>query len=602
MGTEEKKSMKSETPLRPGVSNTWGDRLSFLGQLEIGGRVACATDISWEWLESPIPGAEIYNGEIFDTALEDASWSTTASSTVPVGRVEDVGFSIAELIAPDGAPVKRIMEMEPKELITTPTGMNVLDSGQDLVGRLKIMVDIPGQRGHSVVVRHAEVLEHGELGTRPLRTGRAENIIHLGGKTKGYESRFPWYGFRYAEITGYDQPALSDFKAIVISSDLRRTGTSHCSHTLINQLHENTVWSTRGNFVSVPTDCPQRDDWLGWTGDIQVFAPTASYLFDTAAFLGEWLQDSEADQRDTGGVVRVIIPKIPIPPRHPENRPMAVWADCSIMTPWDLYNFFGDREMLGRQWESMRQWLDHGVPRNKDGFYADITPQYGDWLDPRSPPQLPGHSPTDPYLVANAYLIHLTGLAAVIAKILTKAEVAATYANKAGELADLFPSYALALFFNLFTTQEEVQTAKARLDWMIRWEAFKIITGFAGTPVFSNGNVGNSMLPDGSINPGHMTSFSHYALGSAARSVTPTRPLTLQTVHILSRGKLKAQKMTTEVTVPPNGEAQVVLNGVDEKVGGGEYSFETVREEDPDWPLEPIQGAQGNEVPAKFVP
>lgn len=293
--------------------------------------------------------------------------------------------------------------------------------------------------------------------------------------------------------------SLTDFKAIVISSDLRRTGTFTCSHALINQLHENTVWSTRGNFVSVPTDCPQRDERLGWTGDIQVFAPTAGFLFDTAAFLGEWLQDLEADQREMGGVVPVIVPKIPIPPRHPENRPMAIWADCSIITPWDLYKSFGDKEILEKQWESMRLWLDHGVPRNQHGFYADTTPQYGDWLDPRSPPQLPGHGPTDPYLVANAYLIHVTRLAANIAQIIDKSDNAITYSNNANEMTELFraeyitkrgrlacdtqAAYALALLFDLFSTQEEVQTAKARLDWMIRWDAFKITTGFAGTPI-----------------------------------------------------------------------------------------------------------------------
>lgn len=292
---------------------------------------------------------------------------------------------------------------------------------------------------------------------------------------------------------------MSDFKAIVISSDLRRTGDFNCSHASINQLHENTVWSMRGNFVSVPTDCPQRGERLGWTGDIQVLTPTASYLFDTAAFLGEWLQDLEADQREMGGVVPVIVPKIPIPPRHPETRPMAVWADCSVIAPWDLYNSSGDRAILERQWESMRLWLDHGVPRNEQGLYADTTPQYGDWLDPRSPPHLPGHSPTDPFLIANAYLIHVTRLAGDIATILGKADAATAYANKAEEMTenvgaeyvtktgrlacDTQAAYALALLFGLFGTEEQIQTARARLDWMVRWEALKITTGFAGTPV-----------------------------------------------------------------------------------------------------------------------
>lgn len=188
---------------RPGVSNIWGDRLSFLGQLEVDGQVVCASDSSWEWLGGPILGAEIYDGEIFDTALDDPSWSTTTPSATPNELVEDVGFPSAELIAPDAAPVRRVMEIEPIGLITTLKGKKVLDFGQNLVGWLKILVDIPGKSGDTVVIRHAEVLEHGELGTRPLRTARAENIIHLGGKTKDYESRFSWYGFRY--VTAYSK-------------------------------------------------------------------------------------------------------------------------------------------------------------------------------------------------------------------------------------------------------------------------------------------------------------------------------------------------------------------------------------------------------------
>jgi alpha-L-rhamnosidase len=304
---------------------------------------------------------------------------------------------------------------------------------------------------------------------------------------------------RYAEISGYESISLSDFTAIVISSDLRRTGTFDCSHAQINQLHENTVWSMRDNFVSVPTDCPQRDERLGWTGDIQVFATTANYLFDTTAFLAGWLEDLKVDQRDADGVVPVIIPAIPMPPRHPEKRPMAVWADCAILTPWDLYSTSGDVAILERQWSSMCLWLDRGLPRDSNGFYSTETPQYGDWLDPRAPPHLPGHSPTDPYLVANAYLIHVTELAATIANMLGKTEAGEKYKTQASRLRELFhaeyitqngrlacdtqASYVLGLLFGLFQSQTHINTAKARLDWLIRWDAFKITTGFAGTPV-----------------------------------------------------------------------------------------------------------------------
>ncbi|KAF9869213.1 hypothetical protein CkaCkLH20_13315 [Colletotrichum karsti] len=436
----------------------------------------------------------------------------------------------------------------------------------------------------------------------------------------------------------------------------------------------------RGNFVSVPTDCPQRDERLGWTGDLQVFAPTANYLFDTASFLGHWLEDLYADQLDLDGVVPNIIPSIPIPPRHPENRPMAVWADSSIITPWDLYNAFGDKEVLAKQWPSMCLWLDKGVPRDERGFYAMNTPQYGDWLDPRCPPQLPGHGPTDPFFVANAYLIYVTELAAKIGGLLGEREKEALYAGQATRLrqsfrkeyvtstgrlvADTQTAYVIALKFGLLSTEREVQTARQRLDWLIRWDAFKIQTGFAGTPILlealaTNGlqshayrmlqerdcpswlypvSMGattiwerwNSMLPDGSINPGQMTSFNHYALGSVCSFLHHTvgglsagspgwktaivRPRPGGTITHAETSfdspygpysvnwKKVGLTMVTEVSVPPNCEAEIILNGVKKKVGSGQHIFRTAWEEDPAWPPMAIQGGQGNEIPSAFVP
>ena len=303
---------------------------------------------------------------------------------------------------------------------------------------------------------------------------------------------------RYAEITGHSGLSLSSVTAVVISSDLRPTGEFSCSHALINKLHLNTVWSMRGNFVSVPTDCPQRDERLGWTGDIQVFTPTANYLFDTSAFLAGWLRDVEADQRDWKGVVPVIVPAVPMQPGNRQGRPMAIWADCAAITPWDLYTSFGDKAVLEKQFDSMCMWLDEGVPRDDRGFYAMKSPQYGDWLDPRSPPQLPGHGPTDTFMVANAYLVYTTSLVAKIAKIIGNASAEKKYAGEAADLLTKFraeyitpngrlasdsqTAYALGLRFDLFNAND-LKTAEARLNWLLRWDMFKITTGFAGTPI-----------------------------------------------------------------------------------------------------------------------
>ncbi|KAL1959386.1 hypothetical protein VTO42DRAFT_2189 [Malbranchea cinnamomea] len=662
-----------------GALNIYGDRLGFLGQIEVNGQIICVTDSSWEYLDGPVVLSEIYNGEIFDSTLNDPSWSIPGSQVAAQGKAQVLPFPTAELISPDVAPVRRLMEVKPIQLITTPSGKTVLDFGQNLVGWLRIEKDLPGKKGDQVLIRHAEVMEHGELGTRPLRSAKARELILLGGPTKGYEPRFTFHGFRYAEISGCDSVSLDDFIAIVISSDLRRTGTFHCSHELINKLHENTVWSMRGNFVSLPTDCPQRNERLGWTGDIQVFAPTANYLFDTSAFLGHWLQDLAAEQRDANGVVPVIVPAVPLGNNKGQFRPMAIWADCSVITPWDLYTAFGDRAILEAQWDSMRSWLDHGVPRDDAGFYSNTTPQYGDWLDPRSPPSLPGNCPTDNFMVANAYLIHVTDLAAKIGRLLGKHDAAEKYAREAARLLERFreeyitpkgrlacdtqTSYVLGLHFGLFT-DKHIPTARARLDYLTRWEGFKITTGFAGTPLIlpvlaDNGMLNlayrmlqerdepswlypvrmgattiwerwNSMLPDGTINPGQMTSFNHYALGSVCAflhhvvgGLSPAapgwksalvRPRPGGTVRHAETSfdspygryavswRCEGGKMKTQVMVPPNGEARVVLNGVDEVVGSGRYSYETEWVEDPNWPPEYIPGPQSLQHSNFFVP
>ncbi|KAL4867810.1 bacterial alpha-L-rhamnosidase-domain-containing protein [Aspergillus spectabilis] len=534
---------------RPGVPNHWGERPAFLGQFEINSKPVCVSDSSWEYLDGPLLLSELYNGEIYDTTLYDPTWSTTASKSSRKGHAEEVGLPKGQLIAPDMAPIRQILKLKPKDLIITRTGKKIIDFGQNFVGWLRIEKDIPGSPGVKLIIRHAEVLEHGELGTRPLSSAAATYTVNLGGQTKGLETKFTFYGFRYAEITGHDDLTLDDFTGVVITSDLRRTGTFECSHPHINRLHENAVWSMRGNFISIPTDCPQRDEKLGWTGDIQIFAPTANFLFDTFAFLGSWLRDLYADQKDADGVVPVIIPNPPKQPDGRMKRPMAIWADCAVITPWDLYRAYGDIAQLEVQWESMCLWLDQGLPRNERGFWSTASPQYGDWLDPRSAPNLPGNCPTDSFLVANAYLIHTTKLAAQVGAILGKIEKAAHYATEVTRLTQLFQNeyvtpngrlacdtqtaYALALNFGLLSSHH-IQTARDRLAFLVRWDRFQINTGFAGTPIIlqtlaDNGNLNlayrmlqeadcpswlypvrmgaatiwerwNSMLEDGSIN------------------------------------------------------------------------------------------------------
>ncbi|KAH7381063.1 bacterial alpha-L-rhamnosidase-domain-containing protein, partial [Cadophora sp. MPI-SDFR-AT-0126] len=657
---------------RPSIPNIWGERIGFLAQVEGDGNLLCETDESWEVIESEYVSAEIYDGEVVDSVVRDEEWTSSSRSvtkTEITARAQELPFPTATLISPDMAPVKRVIEIKPVQLITTLSGKQVLDFGQNLVGWLRIERDFEGRKGSELCIKHAEVMEHGELGVRPLRTAKAQVVIRLGGKTKGYEPKFAFFGFRYAEISGCGPITLADFTAIVISTDLRRTGTFTSSHPLVNKLHQNTVWSMRGNFISIPTDCPQRDERLGWTGDIQIFAPTAAYLFDTSAFLSDWLEDLSADQRDAGGSVPWIIPSVPNTSANRQNRPAAAWADAAVITPWDLYSTYGDKAVLERQWESMCLWLDKGIKRDERGFYTTEHPQFGDWLDPRAPPSLPGHAMTDPFFVANAYLIYVTKLAAEIGKTIGKVEIAQRYSDQASRLLDLFQqeyitptgrlvsdtqtAFTLALRFGLLP-EKHIDVGRARLSWLVRWELFRINTGFVGTPIIlntlaENGMLNlayrmleeqedpswlypismgattiwerwNSMLPDGSINPGQMTSFNHYALGSVCNflhsvvgglsSTSPgwktalVKPQPGGTIsHAATsfdspyglysvRWECKDGKMITDVSIPLNGQARVLLNGVDEIVGSGEYSWTTDWQPDAE-PPKHIQGAQG---------
>ncbi|EKG12546.1 Bacterial alpha-L-rhamnosidase [Macrophomina phaseolina MS6] len=182
---------------RPGVRNIWGDRLGFLAQLEIDGRIVCATDSSWEHLDNvPTLASEIYNGEVVDTTIGTPDWCTASPATETKASAEELPFPSAELIAPDVAPVRRVAELKPKEIITTTSGKKVLDFGQNLVGWLRIEIDIAGTQEEELLIRYAEVMEHDELGTRPLRTAKARDVIKLGGKTKGWEPKFTFHGFR----------------------------------------------------------------------------------------------------------------------------------------------------------------------------------------------------------------------------------------------------------------------------------------------------------------------------------------------------------------------------------------------------------------------
>lgn len=357
-----------------GHRNIWGPHVALLAQLEIaytdGHVVKISTDGSWEVAEGPIRLAEIYDGEKYDATREIPLWSS------PLADMSAVWHSVKEmtplpastdLVAGFVEPVRRVRTLQPKGLIKTPSGKTIVDFGQNLVGYVSLS-GLVGNRNHKVTMSHAEVLEHGELGTRPLRICQAVDEYTLKGDEAGeqYEPRFTFHGFRYVQIDNWPTKLqLACVEAVVCHTDMASSGSFSCSDDLVNQLYRNICWGMRGNFLSVPTDCPQRDERLGWTGDLAVFAPTATLIYDCFGILKNWLIDLEYDQGVLNGVPPMVSPNATLPdPVWCRRIPCAIWHDATILVPWELYQETGDITILAQQYKSMNTWLDV-LPRGK---------------------------------------------------------------------------------------------------------------------------------------------------------------------------------------------------------------------------------------------
>jgi alpha-L-rhamnosidase len=313
-----------------------------------------------------------------------------------------------------------VQEISSIALLESPSSKTILDFGQNLVGWLRIKVT--GDTGHVIRLQHVEVPEHEECATEPLRTAKTQDTIILSGSELLWEPRFTFHGFRYVQVDGWptsiSSTDLSAFTAVVIHTDMERTGWFDCSDSMLNKLHENVVWSMKGNFVSIPTDCPQRDERLGWSGDLQAFSPTASFLYNCHGMLKSWFRGAAIEQtNDLEGAFPLISPnvwrKMGMEPIH-----AAIWGGCSVLVRWEIYTSSGDPAILSDLYESMTEWVRHGIKRDKRGLWDPSNHQLGDWLDPLAPLEGPGNSVTDPVLVANAFLIRTTDTLAKVCKVL----------------------------------------------------------------------------------------------------------------------------------------------------------------------------------------
>ncbi len=395
------------------------------------------------------------------------------------------------LIRPRQSAAVREIETRPTQVISRSGNKTILDGGQNLAGFVRLTVK--GDQGDQVTVRHAEVLESdGELHTRALRSAKATDTYTLAdGGEVDLEPTFTFHGFRYAEVETKAEVISAEF--VAISSDLPRRGSFECSDQTLNRLHENVVWSQQANFVSIPTDCPQRDERLGWTGDAQAFAPTACTLFEAQQFWSSWLEDLALDQDDVLGVPSVV-PDVVLDGDPRFGR--AGWADAATIVPWAVYESYGDLEILRRQFDSMRRWVESLERRREAGGLLPPSMQFGDWLDPDAPPERPWEAKADSTFLANAFFAHSARLAAEAAeasgripgaqgtryRLLADELAALTWDRWRDHIVETQTGCAVALSFGVVPDAERRRHPQKLAD-LVRLSEGKVATGFLGTPL-----------------------------------------------------------------------------------------------------------------------
>ncbi|WP_163712554.1 alpha-L-rhamnosidase [Mangrovibacterium lignilyticum] len=560
-----------------GNKNLYGDKLGLLFQLQLeyidGSTELIGSDDSWKANTGPILKSDIYNGETYDARLELDRWDRAGfddQSWKPVS-VRDYGYQ--SLVSSDGVPVRITERLKPIEKMITPNGDMVFDFGQNLVGWVQFKLQ--GNKGDKITLNHAEVLDqNGNFYTANLRAAKAQDeYIFKGEGTEEYAPRFTFHGFRYLKISDYPgEVNAEDLEACAIHSDMAPTGDFECSDELINRLQKNIQWGLRGNFLDVPTDCPQRDERLGWTGDAQVFAPTACFNNDAASFYTKWMQDFPIDQKPNGSVPWVV-------PNVVEDGGgtgwsdgfgSTAWADAAVIIPWTVYRVYGDTRILEQQYSSMKSWVEYMIAESGDGFIFNTGFHFGDWLsfaeyysyNYNAPDYGYAGAHTDKELIATAYFYYTTGLMQQTASLVGNSEDAARYADILPKIKAAFnrefvtqtgrltsgtqTAYIMALCFGLLPDKLVTTVAKRLADDVNYFG--HLTTGFVGTPLLCKAlsdhgypDVAYKLLfnkrypswlypvtkgattiwerwdcikPDGSFQTEGMNSFNHYAYGA----------------------------------------------------------------------------------------
>ncbi|MDE3184406.1 MAG: family 78 glycoside hydrolase catalytic domain [Bacteroidota bacterium] len=543
--------------------NIYGKDISLLLQLIItysdGTTETIVSDGSWKSSTGSIISSSIYDGETIDDRDHKTGWTLPGYDDSKWNDVKVADFSNDNLIATINEPAKKHETFKPVKVITTLKGEKVIDFGQNLVGW--VMLKVRGNAGDTVTIQHAEVLDkEGNFYTNNLRAAKATSTYILNGKGEEYfEPHFTYYGFRYIKIEGIKgQLNPEDFTAVAIYADMKPTGTFSTSNAMINQLQHNIQWGQKGNFLDVPTDCPQRDERLGWTGDAQVFSRTASFNMNVNNFFDKWMQDVAADQFADGRVPHVV-PNV----LGADAGGSAGWSDVSTIVPWNMYLAYGDKKILENQYSSMKAWVEYMHKQSHNNLW-NTGFDFGDWLFYRPDDDNDGRAAvTDKYLIAQCFYAHSTQLLINAAKVLGKTDDVTFYTDLLQKIKEAFlkeyvtpngrfvsgtqTAYVLALNFDMLPQNLREQAAK-RLVENIKSYDDHLTTGFLGTPYlchvltrFGYDSVAYKLLlqktypswlypvtmgattiwerwdgekPDSTFeNPG-MNSFNHYAYGA----------------------------------------------------------------------------------------
>ncbi len=532
--------------------NHYGDHIAAWAQIEIayadGREERIITDLSWQVGTGSRRYAELYHGETIDHRAGIAVQSNAVS----------LGYSTDVLVAQQSEPVRITERLSPIKRIITPKGEVVFDFGQNLTGVVEARLDCPA--GTKVVLRHAEVLDrHGNFYTENLRDARAtDTFICAGGGEEYFLPAFTFHGFRYVQVEGLgDNPDPARFTACVLHTDMEPSGCFTCSHKGVNRLQQNIRWGQRGNFLDIPTDCPQRNERLGWTGDAQMFASTALYNYDAALFFSKWLRDLTCEQTAQYGVPGVI------PNILGDAEGAAAWGDAATIIPWALYQAYGDTRVLEEQYDSMKGWVEYIRSKAGEKHLWQTGFQYGDWVALDKEEGADRTGATDVYLIATAFYAYSTNILARAAAVLGNAADAAEYAQLHSDIVAAFrqeyitrtgrmasetqTACILALHFDLAEPENRARILGTLENNLARHNNH-LTTGFVGTPYLchtlsDNGrhdlagtvfmkqdypswlycvNLGattiwerwNSMKQDGSFDESGMNSFNHYAYGS----------------------------------------------------------------------------------------